>query len=130
EARGSCRAVAVAYADWQAVQAPPPAEVCAFACDHRWGAFLLDTGRKDGRTLLDCLSVAEVVLLCRSCRRAGVRVALAGSLGLEEIQMLAPAEPDWFAVRGAACRHGCRRGVIHGERVRRFVQRLPGGRPS
>jgi uncharacterized protein (UPF0264 family) len=121
ETAPGCRAVAVAYADWEGVQAPPPAEVCAFACAQQLAAFLLDTGTKDGRTLLDWLPPAEVGRLCRECRRAGVRVALAGSLGPEQLAALRPAEPDWFAVRGAACRGGDRRAAVDVDRVRRLV---------
>src|SRR5581483_9289165 len=50
-----CRPVAVAYADWRRAGAPAPTEVCAFAGAHHWGAFLIDTWRKDGTTLLDWL---------------------------------------------------------------------------
>src|SRR2546429_246491 len=79
---------AAAYADWQRAGAPAPAEVCAFACDQHWGAFLLDTWGKDGTTLLDWLPAAEVAVLCQRCRRAGVPVALAGSLGAPQIRAL------------------------------------------
>lgn len=122
------RGVGVAYADWQSVQAPPPAEVCAFACTRRLGAFLLDTARKDGRTLLDWLTPEEIGQLCRACRRTGVRVALAGSLGTEQIDRLRPAEPDWFAVRGAVCHAGRRESAIDPERVRHLVDLLGGQR--
>jgi uncharacterized protein (UPF0264 family) len=125
--------VITAYADWQAADAPPPEEVCAFArrpgSDFPWaarstGAFLLDTFTKapgpDGRrpTLLDFLPVRKAVLLCKLCRAVGVRVALAGSLGAAEIERLLPAAPDWFAVRGAACAGGDRGGRIDEGRVR------------
>src|SRR5262249_14858485 len=46
-----CQPVAVGYADWRSAHAPKPADVCAFACEHRWGAFLLDTWEKNGKTL-------------------------------------------------------------------------------
>lgn len=117
----SGRAVAVAYADARVVEAPTPAEVCRFACEHRWPAFLLDTARKDGRTLLDWLSVSEVRHLCGCCHRAGVRVALAGALDVTQIRTLLDVRPDWFAVRGAACLAG-RGGTVDPEKVRRLQQ--------
>jgi len=55
-----------------------------------------------------------------------VRVALAGSLGPAEIEQLLPAEPDWFAVRGAAC-GGQRLGVVDADQVRRLVELVEGG---
>jgi uncharacterized protein (UPF0264 family) len=129
-----CRPVAVAYADWRRARAPSPAEVCAFACSRHWGAFLADTWEKDGTTLLDWLGVGELGRLCGDCRGAGVKVALAGSLGEREAGVLAPLRPDWLAVRGAVCRGG-RAGAVDGDAVRRLAEAVrraappvPGGR--
>jgi uncharacterized protein (UPF0264 family) len=116
-----CRPVATAYGDWRRAGAPPPQLVWEFVRNQGWDVFLLDTCGKDGTTLLDWLPGEELIRLCRQCRAAGVRVALAGSLGPEQIAQLKPAAPDWFAVRGAACRGG-RDGTIDGPAVRRLVQ--------
>jgi uncharacterized protein (UPF0264 family) len=121
-----CRWVAVAYADWRRAQAPPPEDVCAFACQRRAGAFLLDTWHKDGTTLLDWLSPTTVGELTACCRLAGVRVALAGSLRLDQLAALLPVNPDWFAVRGAVCRDGDRRQEICPERIRDWADFLSG----
>jgi uncharacterized protein (UPF0264 family) len=117
-----CRVVAVAYADWRRAQAPAPDEVCAFAREHRTGPFLLDTWGKDGSSLLDWMPLPEVRRLCEQCRSAGVPVALAGSLGHEEIRTLRPTQPDWFAVRGAACLGRRREAVVAVARVRQLVE--------
>jgi (5-formylfuran-3-yl)methyl phosphate synthase len=53
-----------------------------------------------------------------------VRVALAGSLGPSQIRLLRAADPDWFAVRSAACRSGRRDAVIEPARVRRLADLL------
>jgi uncharacterized protein (UPF0264 family) len=116
----TCQVVPVAYADWHRADAPPPAEVAAFAREHSCGAYLLDTWGKDGTTLLDWLTVAEVSTLCRL---AGRRVALAGSLGPPELADLRAVLPTWFAVRGAACRGG-RQGTVDRDQVRRLVELL------
>jgi (5-formylfuran-3-yl)methyl phosphate synthase len=126
ETAPACRAVAAAYADWRRAEAPAPQAVCDFVCGQGWPAFLIDTATKDGTTLLDWLSVAEVERLCGQCRTAGVRVALAGSLGAGQIAALRDAAPDWFAVRGAVCRGG-RTGTIDPVAVRRLVDLLAGG---
>jgi uncharacterized protein (UPF0264 family) len=118
-----CRLVAVAYADWRRAAAPSPTDVCAFATERRVGAFLLDTWRKDGSTLLDWLVPRELAHLCQGCKSTGVAVALAGSLGPTEIAALKPLAPDWFAVRGAVCRGG-RAGRVNADRVRRLVESL------
>jgi uncharacterized protein (UPF0264 family) len=119
-----CRPVAVAYADWERAAAPPPADVCAFAAERRWGAFLIDTWRKDGTTLLDWLPPEMLRPMRQLCRSSGVPIALAGSLGLDQVRQLLPLAPDWFAVRGAACRGGQRVATIDPDRVRRLVDLL------
>jgi uncharacterized protein (UPF0264 family) len=119
-----CRPVAVAYADWRRAAAPPLDDVCAFACTRRWSAFLIDTWGKDGTTLLDWLSPDQLAELLARCRSAGVPVALAGSLGAEQLRQLRPLRPDWFAVRGAACGGGRRTSAIDAGRVRRLVDLL------
>jgi uncharacterized protein (UPF0264 family) len=115
------QAVAVSYADWRSAQAPEPNEVCDFACRHGWSVLLLDTWTKNGLTLLDWLSVTEIDRICRRCRASGVRIALAGSLGPEEIRRLREVQPDWFAVRGAVCRQNRRINAIDAGRVRALV---------
>jgi len=119
-----CRPVAVAYADWQRAQAPPPADVCGFVCSRPWGAFLIDTWGKDGSTLLDWLALEALREMIAHCRAAGIPIALAGSLGIEQLRELRPLQPDWFAVRGAACRAGQRTQPIDEGRVRRLVDLL------
>jgi (5-formylfuran-3-yl)methyl phosphate synthase len=121
----ACRVVAVAYADWARAGAPSLAEVRALAHEQPGGVLLVDTFQKiPAQTLLDFLSVDEVVRLCRSCREACVRVALAGSLGAAEIEALRPAEPDWFAVRGAVCDGGRREAAVSARKVRALVELL------
>lgn len=120
------RVVAVAYADWVAANAPRPMDVATYACEHGMPAFLLDTFQKDGATLLDWLPVEKVAAFVERCHAANVKVALAGSLGLTEIERLRPVAPDWFAVRGAVC-DGGRGGRVTMERVRALAELIRGG---
>jgi uncharacterized protein (UPF0264 family) len=117
------RAVLVAYADWERAKSPPPEVVLKASRPHRWGAFLLDTFEKDGSTLLDWLSLTPLTRLRDQCREIGLRIALAGSLGVNEIERLRPLQPDWFAVRGAACTGG-RAGVVDEAKVRELTRLL------
>jgi uncharacterized protein (UPF0264 family) len=126
--------VTVAYADWELAGAPPVEEVCAFARQRPGSAFLLDTWTKAPcpatrarPTLLDYLSLPEVARLCRLCREAGVRVALAGSLGREQIERLLGVAPDWFAVRGAVCAAGERTARVDVDKVRALAKLAGGG---
>lgn len=125
-AKGVTRPVAVAYADWRRADAPTSDEVCRFACEHRWGAFLIDTWRKDGSNLLDWVSMAELQDLRDRCQEAAVPLALAGSLGPPQIRSLLTLRPTWFAVRGAVCRGGQRESVVDGRAVAQLVELLRG----
>jgi uncharacterized protein (UPF0264 family) len=131
EGAPACRVVAVAYADWRAAGAPPVEEIVAFVRRRPGGVLLLDTFEKGaGRTLLDWVPIEEAARLCRACRKAGVRVALAGSLGPEEIRRLLPIRPDWFAVRGAACGGRDRGQAVDAGRVRALVELLRAATPQ
>jgi uncharacterized protein (UPF0264 family) len=121
--------VIVAYADWQCAQAPPIEEVVHFACSRRGNVLLIDTHCKEpstssGRkrpTLLDWLSSGWLAETCQRCREFGVRIALAGSLGFEEIALLRSAAPDWFAVRGAVCAARDRLAELSPERIQALI---------
>lgn len=129
QATCTAQVVFVAYADWQCAQAPPVDAVLDAACRRSGNILLVDTHCKDPAslrrerrpTLLDWLSLAEVESLCRRCRDAGVRIALAGSLGPAEMAALHPLQPDWFAVRGAACEAGDRTASVSARRVRELA---------
>lgn len=123
-----CRPVVVAYADAELAHAPPVDEVCAFARARPGCWFLLDTfsktpvpGQSQRATLLDWLPLSKIALYCKLCQQNGVRVALGGSLGFEEIRKLQSVRPDWFAVRGAACEEGERQNGVSARRVKQLV---------
>lgn len=118
--------VAVAYADWEKANSIPPVEVAKFAKRFRFKAFLLDTFAKDGKTLLDHITIDELTELVQSLKRGMVQVALGGSLKLEQLKTLKPVEPTWFAVRGAVCAGGKRDGILDPARVKKWVEALNG----
>jgi uncharacterized protein (UPF0264 family) len=120
----SLQPVAVGYADWQAAGAPDPWEICEFSHAAGWRFFLLDTWDKTKGTLLDHWALGKVRRLVAACRSAGLRVALAGSLGASQIRQLQVVDPDWFAVRGSVCVRGRRTGMVSAEAVRRLVSLL------
>src|SRR5580693_6437576 len=68
--------VAVAYADWERAKSVSPAELAKFAKRFRFKAFLLDTWGKDGKTLLDFMTTAEVAELVDSLKRLNITVAI------------------------------------------------------
>jgi (5-formylfuran-3-yl)methyl phosphate synthase len=116
--------VTVAYADARQASAPDVEMICAQLVAARQGVLLLDTFEKNGRTLLDHLNEGTIEQIVQRCRSAGVRVALAGSLGVTEIRVLKHLRPDWFAVRGAACQGRERHAAIYADHVQQLVELL------
>jgi uncharacterized protein (UPF0264 family) len=116
--------VAVAYADWERAKSIPPGELARFAKRFRFKAFLLDTWSKDGKTLLDFATPAEIGELVESLRRAEILVALGGCLKPEHVKQLKGIEPDYFAVRTSACAAGKRDGVIDAARVKKWKEAI------
>lgn len=113
--------VAVAYSDWQAAGAPAPDVVLDSALTSGdCAAILVDTWDKSRSGTIDR---AWLSWFARA-RAGGLKTALAGGLDEAAIDRLSFLEPDWFAVRGAACRHGDRRGTVDPRRVARLARRV------
>ena len=114
---------AVVYADWQAAAAPQPADVLAAAISIGCTTLLIDTFEKRGPALLDCWTAGDIVEFTTKVRRAGLRLAVAGSLTLHSIDRVLPLMPDLVAVRGAACRAG-RGGEVEATKVRELADAI------
>jgi uncharacterized protein (UPF0264 family) len=117
--------VPVAYADHENAGSPAPEDMLSAARAAGARAFLVDTGMKDGRGLLEWITLERLRRLSADARSAGMLVALAGSLDLAALDHLAGI-PDVIGVRGAACRGG-REGPVEAGLVRRVRDRLCGG---
>jgi uncharacterized protein (UPF0264 family) len=115
-AAGAARVVAVAYADHGVAHAPAPEDVLRAAVTAGASALLVDTWRKDGRTLLDHVPLERLAGLSARARAAGMIFAVAGTLDITAISRLA-AIADVVGVRGAACRGG-RSGTVDAGLVR------------
>ncbi|MCI0381219.1 MAG: (5-formylfuran-3-yl)methyl phosphate synthase [Gemmataceae bacterium] len=114
------RLVVVAYADAELCNAPSPSETLEFVCKERT-VLLVDTFEKSGQSLLHWLPLSRMRALVRRCHEANVRVALAGSLGVAQIEKVMAVEPDWIGVRGAACAGCNRQGAISASKVRELA---------
>jgi uncharacterized protein (UPF0264 family) len=123
--------VAVGYADHGAAGTLPPEDVLGAAVTAGARGVLVDTWRKDGRALLDHLSIERLTSLSLGARSAGLLFALAGSLDGAAIARLAGLA-DIVGVRGAACRGG-RSGTVNAgcvAELRRRVGRAPAPLPA
>jgi (5-formylfuran-3-yl)methyl phosphate synthase len=110
-------AVPVAYADWHRALAPSLEEVLSLADQLPARMLLIDTHDKCGATLFDYLPWQELAEFAAAARDGNVRLVLAGSLRLADIERLLELEPAYIGVRGAACKGG-RAGAIDPARVK------------
>jgi uncharacterized protein (UPF0264 family) len=111
---------AVAYVDWKTALAPDPWDVLTHAIRLGCGAILLDTCDKSLGSLRDHVVLSELGRLIDAAQQGGLKCALAGSLGWDEINGLLPLAPDYVAVRGCVC-VGDRTSRLDRQRVRRLV---------
>jgi (5-formylfuran-3-yl)methyl phosphate synthase len=115
--------VAVVYVDWERANAPHPDAILGkFLEVDECRVVLFDSWDKSCRTRI----VEDWNRRIVHVRKSGRLVALAGSLDEPEIRRLARLEPDYFAVRGAACVNGDRMASIDSERVARLVEAAAG----
>jgi uncharacterized protein (UPF0264 family) len=97
----------VYYADRQSANAPTWEETIEAAVDLNSPVLLIDTFFKNGKTLLDHLTLDQLQAFRTQVHSLNLGLALAGSLQLEQIDILTTQiHPDLVAVRGAACKSG------------------------
>ena len=95
--------IPVAYADGLNCNAPSLQEVMQVT--QRVGAshLLIDTFIKDGRSLLDWLSLDDLQRVIQTARAFNCGTVLAGSLKIANVAELLKLRPAALAVRGAVC---------------------------
>lgn len=116
--------IAVAYADWRQANAISPQEVLAAAVENQCAGLLIDTYTKQGRNLLDWLSVAEISELIEQSRSHNLKIALAGSLTFENLPFLSETPPDIIGIRSAACKGRIRTNQVEEEAIRIIRKQL------
>lgn len=116
--------VAVVYADGDAVGAPAAEAIVAEAIKLEARAVLVDTAVKDGRTLLDHWSPAQIRRFVEEVQSLGMLAVVGGGLTLTVIPQAVLSGADYVAVRSAACTTD-RTSRIDAERIRAIQQLLP-----
>lgn len=97
----------VFYADRQSANSPTWEETLEAAVELKSPVLLIDTFFKNGKTLLDHLTLEQLQAFRTQLDSLKLGLALAGSLRLEQIDTLThEIHPDLVAVRGAACKSG------------------------
>jgi len=116
--------IAVAYADWQLANAVSPMEVLEAAISSRCTGLLIDTFTKQGKSLLDFLSLEQIKSLTELAQANKLLIALAGSIHHENLASLSEVAPDIIGIRGAACRGNQRTSCVEEQEVRNFRKQL------
>jgi uncharacterized protein (UPF0264 family) len=118
------RWIAVAYADYDAAEAPAIADVLDLAVEGGCDGILIDTHSKTGRRLSDSLPAHELARWIDRAHEHDLFVACAGRLCGELLPEVLGADPDIVAIRAAACTGGDRLAPIDPVSVRRFRLRM------
>lgn len=113
--------VPVAYWDWQAADAPSPAEVLAWAATRGLHHLLIDTACKTQPGLLEHPDdAAALAHLKKHADVATIHIALAGRLMGDRITQAVALQPAIIGVRSAACEGGRRDGKVCSEAIGRI----------
>jgi hypothetical protein len=112
-----CGVVAVAYADTGGRTSVGPTSLIDAAARGKANGVLLDTATKEGPGLRQLITPLALEAWVASAHRAGLTVALAGKLTLDDLPFIADTGADIVGVRGAACEIGRTSRVVE-ERVR------------
>jgi hypothetical protein len=119
------RVVLAGYADHRLIGSLDPLVLPSVAQDCGAHGVMIDTARKNGKTLLDHMTLADLNSFTEDAHARGVFVALAGSLDLKEIETLMGLGCDIVGVRGAVCSKGDRvRGNVVADKVKELKRRL------
>jgi uncharacterized protein (UPF0264 family) len=118
--------VAVIYADHEQARSPAARPILAQAIKLGCRGVLVDTFDKRGGGLVEHWPIDQIAWLVRAAHEAGLLAVLAGRLTIPVIGELLPLEPDYIAVRGAACAAD-RAGTISAQRLVELVELVSRG---
>ncbi|QDT92109.1 (5-formylfuran-3-yl)methyl phosphate synthase [Gimesia algae] len=116
--------IAVAYADWKRAASFSPLEVLKAACDNRCAGLLIDTFSKQNGRLLDLLTPETLSEIIEQAKARQLKLALAGSLRIQDLEVLTDLAPDIIGIRGAACISHNRTSAIQESAIRTFRKQM------
>jgi (5-formylfuran-3-yl)methyl phosphate synthase len=123
------RVVAVAYADAARASTRPAAALVELAARAGAEGLLLDTADKEGPGLRGLISADALAAFVADAHRAGLFVALAGKLSVDDLSFVCDVGADIAGVRGAACEGG-RTGCVTANQVRALCAALRNRQPE
>jgi (5-formylfuran-3-yl)methyl phosphate synthase len=118
---GGAGVVAVAYADAAIARSPAADDLFNVAAAAGARGILVDTADKRGPGLRALVAPNALAALVADAHRAGLLVALAGKLTVDDLSFVRDAGADIAGVRGAACEGG-RNGRVTAQKVRELTE--------
>tara|TARA_R110000868_G_scaffold408411_1_gene691570 strand:- start:43591 stop:44367 length:777 start_codon:yes stop_codon:yes gene_type:complete len=116
--------IAVAYADWRRADSLSPYKILETACENGCAGLLIDTFSKQNGRLLDLLSPETLGEIIELARARQLKIALAGSLRIQDLEILSDLAPDIIGIRGAACLGYSRTSAIQESAIRDFRKQM------
>lgn len=111
--------VASAYSDFSRVGSIPPMLLPEVAKSSGADVVMVDTAIKDGRSTFEFMAEQDLSEFISAGQRLGLKVAIAGTIRFEDIDLLKRINPDIIGVRGIVC-GGDRKSSIKPELVNKL----------
>ena len=116
--------VAAVYADVAGECSITPFDLPFIASAAGADGILIDTRRKNGRSLLDLVEGINLKRIVDEAKDLGLTTALAGALGMGDLATLAVIRPDYVGFRSAITVDGERGASVDVEKVARIRDRI------
>lgn len=113
--------VLAAFADYLRVGSLNPYHLPRIAKFYGVKMCMIDTAVKDGKNLLDFLTLRDLKRFVQKCHKGNIRVALAGSLKEEHIPLILTTGADIIGLRGAVCKNKDRESSIRTSYLLKFT---------
>jgi hypothetical protein len=121
------KVVLAGYAEYRKLGSISPYELPSVAKKCGAAGVMVDTAVKNGKSLLEHLSLEDLKRFADDAHNSGVFAALAGSLRLEDMAPIKDTGCDIVGVRGLVCTGGDRlKGEITAEKVKALKEKLKG----
>ena len=120
----SITVVTAGYADYRRINGLSPSSLVKAARASSSNVVMVDTAIKDGKSLIDNMSLVEIKDFVEEAHDANLAVALAGSVRTADLESLFHTGADIIGVRGAVCDEGDRTTSIKTEAVSKFMEEV------
>lgn len=117
----SAQVVAAGYADYHRFGGIGYEQLVNAARDSGADIVMVDTAIKDGKNLLDAMNPHQIREFIDLSHKAGLLVALAGSIKKEHLKEITRLKPDIIGIRGDVCDKGERTSGIIKEKVEEIM---------